>query len=98
MTITFKSIQGKARLQNPLKDFALDEIPYEIRYDPLTGETGRVFDLPSLNAPGHREQRHGLFPDHSQGTLYREKTGVCLSGAQRIFRGLIHGTLMPGQP
>jgi len=46
MTILFKSIQGKARLQNPLKDFALDEIPYEIRFDPLTGETGRVFDLP----------------------------------------------------
>jgi galactose-1-phosphate uridylyltransferase len=33
-------------LFNPLKDFSLDEIPFEIRYDPLTGETGRVFDTP----------------------------------------------------
>lgn len=46
MTITFKSIKGAARLQNPLKNFTLDEIPFEIRFDPMTGETGRVFDLP----------------------------------------------------
>jgi len=31
---------------NPLKGFSFDEIPFEIRYDPLTGETGRVFDTP----------------------------------------------------
>jgi UDPglucose--hexose-1-phosphate uridylyltransferase len=29
-----------------MKGFALDEIPHEIRYDPLTGESGRVFNLP----------------------------------------------------
>jgi UDPglucose--hexose-1-phosphate uridylyltransferase len=29
-----------------MKGFALDQIPYEIRYDPLTGESGRVFHLP----------------------------------------------------
>ncbi len=46
MTTFFKRIQSKARFFNPLKDFSLDEIPFEIRYDPLTGETGRVFDLP----------------------------------------------------
>lgn len=34
------------RLMNPFKEFDLDEIPLEIRYDPLTGQTGRVFDLP----------------------------------------------------
>ncbi len=42
----FKRIKSKTRLLNPLKDFSLDEIPFEIRYDPLTGETGRVFDFP----------------------------------------------------
>jgi len=42
----FKRIQSKTRLFNPLKNFSLDEIPFEIRYDPLTGETGRVFDTP----------------------------------------------------
>lgn len=33
-------------MRNPFKGFSLDEIPFEIRYDPLTGETGRVFDFP----------------------------------------------------
>ena len=46
MNTFFKMIKSKTRLLNPLKDFSLDEIPLEIRYDPLTGETGRVFDLP----------------------------------------------------
>jgi len=46
MHTLFKRIQSKTRLYNPLKDFSLDEIPFEIRYDPLTGETGRVFDTP----------------------------------------------------
>ena len=46
MDTFFKRIQSKTRLFNPLKDFSLDEIPFEIRYDPLTGETGRVFDTP----------------------------------------------------
>lgn len=42
----FKRIHSQTRLFNPLKDFSFDEIPFEIRYDPLTGETGRVFDTP----------------------------------------------------
>ena len=46
MTISFNKIETKTRLLNPLKDFVLDEIPLEIRFDPLTGQTGRVFDLP----------------------------------------------------
>jgi UDPglucose--hexose-1-phosphate uridylyltransferase len=46
MTVTFKKITGRTRLINPFKGSTLDEIPYEIRFDPLTGSTGRVFDLP----------------------------------------------------
>ncbi len=46
MTISFKKITGKSRLLNPFKGNTLDEIPFEIRFDPLTGQTGRVFDLP----------------------------------------------------
>jgi UDPglucose--hexose-1-phosphate uridylyltransferase len=46
MTISFNKIEAKARIMNPFKDFVLDEIPLEIRFDPLTGQTGRVFDLP----------------------------------------------------
>ncbi len=42
----FKKIRSKTSFLSPFKDFAMDEIPFEIRYDPLTGETGRVFDLP----------------------------------------------------
>jgi UDPglucose--hexose-1-phosphate uridylyltransferase len=46
VAVMFKKITGKTRLMNPLKGYALDEIPFEIRFDPLTGQTGRVFDLP----------------------------------------------------
>ena len=46
MDTFFKRIHSKIRLYNPLKEFSLDEIPFEIRTDPLTGETGRVFDTP----------------------------------------------------
>jgi galactose-1-phosphate uridylyltransferase len=45
MSITFKKIESKTRFLNPFKEFSLDEIPFEIRFDPLTGETGRVYDL-----------------------------------------------------
>jgi UDPglucose--hexose-1-phosphate uridylyltransferase len=46
MDISFKKLKSKTRLINPMKGFSLDEIPLEIRFDPLTGQTGRVFDLP----------------------------------------------------
>jgi UDPglucose--hexose-1-phosphate uridylyltransferase len=46
MSIEFKVIRSQVRLMNPFKGHALDEIPFEIRFDPLTGATGRVFDLP----------------------------------------------------
>jgi hypothetical protein len=46
MSIVFKKIKDTMRFMNPFKKFSLDEIPLEIRYDPLTGQTTRVFDLP----------------------------------------------------
>lgn len=46
MAVSFKKISASARILNPFKDHALDELPFEIRFDPLTGETGRVFHLP----------------------------------------------------
>jgi galactose-1-phosphate uridylyltransferase len=46
MSIEFRRIRSQLRLLNPFKGHALDEIPFEIRFDPLTGATGRVFDLP----------------------------------------------------
>jgi UDPglucose--hexose-1-phosphate uridylyltransferase len=46
MSIDFKKTESKAYFLNPFKDFSLHEIPFEIRYDPLTGETGRLYDLP----------------------------------------------------
>ncbi len=46
MGIEFKKIRSQVRLMNPFKGHALDEIPCEIRFDPLTGATGRIFDLP----------------------------------------------------
>jgi len=46
MSISFKKIVTKTSFLNPLKNFSPDEVPFEIRFDPLTGQTGRVFDLP----------------------------------------------------
>ncbi len=46
MGISFKKITDQMRVKNPFKNFSLDEIPFEIRYDPLTGQSTRVFDLP----------------------------------------------------
>ena len=46
MSISFIKIKDRMRLKNPFKDFAMDEIPFEIRYDPLTGQSTRIFDLP----------------------------------------------------
>ena len=46
MSIEFRKINEKMRFMNPFKDFSLDEIPLEIRYDPLTGQTTRIFNLP----------------------------------------------------
>jgi len=46
MKLSFDTTRDHARFLNPMKNFDLDEIPFEIRRDPLTGETGRIFDLP----------------------------------------------------
>ena len=46
MGISFEKIKDSMRFMNPFKDFSLDELPLEIRYDPLTGQTARVFNLP----------------------------------------------------
>ncbi|MFO7785114.1 MAG: hypothetical protein ACQET7_08125 [Thermodesulfobacteriota bacterium] len=46
MSIQFKKIKDHMRLKNPFKNFSIDEIPFEIRYDPLTGQSTRIFDLP----------------------------------------------------
>ena len=45
MTISFERIKNKTCFRDPQRDFKLSEIPLEIRVDPLTGQTGRVFDL-----------------------------------------------------
>jgi len=44
MAVSFKSIKTTTRRINPLKDFTLEDVPLEIRYDPLTGRSGRVLD------------------------------------------------------
>ncbi|VBB42971.1 conserved hypothetical protein [uncultured Desulfatiglans sp.] len=46
MPIAFKRIKDCMRLKNPFKGFSMDEIPFEIRWDPLTGHSTRIFDLP----------------------------------------------------
>lgn len=46
MNISFKSVSDKSVMINPRKGYNAEETPFEVRFDPLTGETGRVFDLP----------------------------------------------------
>lgn len=56
MTIAFKKISASARILNPFKGHTPDELPFEIRFDPLTGETGRVFQLPFNAEKPHIEE------------------------------------------
>ncbi|OQX64996.1 MAG: hypothetical protein B5M55_04960 [Desulfococcus sp. 4484_242] len=51
MTILFRKIKDRVRLKNPFKGFSTDEIPFEIRFDPLTGQSIRVFELPYRPVP-----------------------------------------------
>jgi len=46
MNVFFKKIKDHMRLRNPFRGFSMHEIPFEIRYDPLTGQPTRIFDLP----------------------------------------------------
>lgn len=51
MSISFTKTKSHMRLLSPQQDFSLTEIPFEIRMDPLTRESSRVFDLP-YSPPG----------------------------------------------
>jgi UDPglucose--hexose-1-phosphate uridylyltransferase len=52
----FKKISSSAKILNPFKGHTADELPFEIRYDPLTGETGRVFHIPFKAEKPHIEE------------------------------------------
>ena len=67
MSISFKKIESKTRFLNPFKEFSLDEIPFEIRFDPLTGETGRVYDV-RYKPPERPDLKH---------TIQRSKKMFC---------------------
>ena len=51
--ITFRAERKSARLHDPRRNFELAEVGSEIRFDPLTGATGRIchFSLGKLSAP-----------------------------------------------
>jgi len=49
VSINLKSIQDSSTLLNPLHNFQREDVSFEVRRDPLTGETGRVFNLPYNN-------------------------------------------------
>ncbi len=46
MTIYFRRVKDSMRFMNPFKDFSMDEMSLEIRFDPLTGQTARVLNMP----------------------------------------------------
>ena len=45
MTVYYKKSDYRMRFMNPYRDFAPDEMKVEIRFDPLTGQTSRLFNL-----------------------------------------------------
>ena len=51
--VTFRREPRVARLHDPRRDFALVDVPSEIRYDPLTGESSRIchFSMPAASPP-----------------------------------------------
>ena len=67
MALEFKVEKKKARLHDPRAGFKLTEVESEIRYDPLTGQSGRVchFALTKLPPPDLEpmvEQSRGFCP------------------------------------
>ena len=46
MAIHFRRFKDKMSFMNPFKDFTLDEMSLEVRFDPLTGQTSRILDMP----------------------------------------------------
>ena len=53
MSLPFRREQKRARIHDPRKNFELVEVESELRYDPLTGTTGRIchFSLSRLAVP-----------------------------------------------
>jgi galactose-1-phosphate uridylyltransferase len=53
MAIEFRIIHDEAVFHHPLKNFELTKVPYEIRYDPLTGQATRLILIrkPNLIEP-----------------------------------------------
>jgi galactose-1-phosphate uridylyltransferase len=52
MTIAFRKIQKETSYLDPNRDFQLTKTEFEIRFDPLTGETGRIVSVnPAEVAP-----------------------------------------------
>ena len=52
----FLRISSSARILNPFKGHEPDVLSFEIRFDPLTGETGRVFYIPFKAEKPHVEE------------------------------------------
>ncbi|TDA68628.1 MAG: hypothetical protein D9V47_07680 [Clostridia bacterium] len=57
MAVEFRNVQKVSRFLDPRQDFAETKTASEIRFDPLTGRTGRVahFALPPLTPPDLEE-------------------------------------------
>jgi len=102
MAVAFRKIASKMRFMNPQKDFALEEIPFEIRTDPLTGFTGRVFDLPY--SPPEHEPIEGLggkpgfcpfCPEHIEQSTPLYPKELISEGRIRIGEATLFPNLLP---
>lgn len=51
--INFKKVVSKSRFYDPTKNFELNDVPSEKRYDPLTGELVRLFPFRKSALPRH---------------------------------------------
>jgi UDPglucose--hexose-1-phosphate uridylyltransferase len=104
MTIVFRSICSFTEIHNPMKDFSLDRIPLEIRFDPLTGRTSRVFDLPYSPPPRpdlekaaarSRQDFCPFCPENVEKSTPRFPAALLAEGRLREGRAVVVPNLLP---
>lgn len=103
MTLLFRKIDTKTRLLNPFRGFSLEEIHSEIRFDPLTNESGRIFDIPFKCAPTDwtktLERSDALFCPFCEGSIEKSTPlfpeDVISEGSIRVGEATLIPNLLP---
>lgn len=102
--LAFEKVVLQTRLLDPRADFALAEIPSEIRFDPLTGASGRVAhfltrDLPAPDLDSWKQFAAGHFcpfcPENVERVTPQFPPEICPEGRLRRGEALAFPNLSP---